>query len=275
LPSNTPADIAPIAEPAVPPSQADAKTDWLPFAAVALAPLIALIAAALWFVRRRRNQTLALPAPTRAAIVPVVPKAPAPQPRPATPQPIAPLPPRPAPEPLRAQPAPPASTAAELALSLEATRLSATLVAATLAYRLMVTNSGADPLNDIAIAGDLTSAHASRPVEEQFGLIGPELPPLHRIATLAPGETVILGGEMRLPLSAILPIRQQQAQLFVPLARFDAWASGAHGRAVHARAIFLVGQEGDDSARLQPFRLDLGPRVWARVAQKPLLLPTV
>ena len=155
-------------------------------------------------------------------------------------------------------------------------------MAATLSYRLIVANAGSSPLTDIAIGGDMTSAHASRSMEEQFGLVGPEWPPLHTIALLEAGDEVAIVGEMRLALADIAPIRQGSAHLFVPLSRFDAWATGDQGKAEHARAVFLVGQIplpsperlADPAAeRLQPFRLDQGPRVYARIGQLALAMP--
>lgn len=157
---------------------------------------------------------------------------------------------------------------------LEATRLSATLVATTLNYRIVALNRGDEPLEDIAIGGDMIAAHASRPAEEQLGLSGPELPPIHRITRLEPGGEALLEGEMKLPLSAVMPIRHAEKALFVPLARLDAWASAPEGRAVRARAAWIVGQEAKPVAeRLQPFRLDLGPRIWGDLGQRPLPLP--
>ncbi|WP_225204817.1 hypothetical protein [Novosphingobium huizhouense] len=161
-----------------------------------------------------------------------------------------------------------------LVLVLQAKRLSATLVNTTLAYRIVALNRGREPLEDIAIGGDMIAAHASRSVEEQLGLVGPELPPIHRIDRLEPGGEVVLEGEMKLPLAAVMPIRHAEQALFVPLARLDAWASATDGRAVRARAAWLVGQEAKPAAaRLQPFRLDLGPRIWADLGQRPLALP--
>jgi hypothetical protein len=118
-------------------------------------------------------------------------------------------------------------------------------------------------------------------MEEQLGIAGPDLPLLHHVALLAPGEEVVLGGDIRLPLTSILTIRNGEARLFVPLARFDAWSSAPGGRGVHARAAFLVGQPGEpvagaargSPARLQPFRLDLGPRVYAQISQRPIVVP--
>lgn len=190
-----------------------------------------------------------------------------------TPQPVSVPGPAPTPPPPPA-PTPPPTAARGLVLTLEAVRLGATLVNTTLAYRLTATNAGPDALSDIAISGDMTAAHASRSMEEQLGIAGPELPPIGRIERLGPGESAVLEGEFRLPLAAVTPIRHGQAQLFVPVARFDAWASDSAHRAVSARAAFLVGQDNATASdRLQPFRLDLGPRVWDAIGQRALEIP--
>lgn len=149
-------------------------------------------------------------------------------------------------------------------------RLSATLVNATLAYRLHLTNGGDQPMTDLAVSGDMIAAHASRPVDEQLGTAGgAALPPLHRVETLAPGQSVTLTGDIRLPLAAIRPIRRGDAALFVPLARIEAHGQAIDGSTISTRGTFLVGQEPDaGSERLQPFRLDLGPRVYAHVGQR-------
>lgn len=169
--------------------------------------------------------------------------------------------------------------AQSLELALLADRLSATLVNATLSCRLVLTNHGAAPLVDLALSGDMTSAHASRPMDEQLGLAGPELPALRLVEQLAPGESVTVAAEMRLPLSAILTIRSGTAQLFVPIVRASVWATKADdGGAQHAHGAFLVGQPaapGDQAARLQPFRLDQGPRVFDALDQRAMPLPAL
>ena len=221
----------------------------------------ALAIAAIALAVRARRRSATAPAEARdeqpeAAL----PEAPAPQPAPIH---------RPAPT-----PPPPPVAARGLVLTLEAVRLGATLVNTTLAYRLTATNAGPDALTDIAINGDMTAAHASRSMEEQLGIAGPELPPIGRIEQLQPGESTVLEGEFRLPLAAVTAIRHGQAQLFVPVARFDAWASDSAHRAVSARAAFLVGQDNATASdRLQPFRLDLGPRVWDAIGQRALEIP--
>lgn len=185
---------------------------------------------------------------------------------------------RPRVAPRAATPAIPATTpelrpnrSGTLHLALEATRMSATLVNTTLSYRLAVTNRGVEPLLDVRITGDMIAAHASRPASEQLGPAEATLPELHRIATLAPGESVTLGGDIRLPLVSITPIRRGDAALFVPLARLRGHARDAAGESIAGGGTFLVGQEPGASKRLQPFRLDLGPRNYSKLGQQ--LLP--
>lgn len=235
---------------------------WIGGGALALA----VLALAAW-ARRRRRAAPDEPAEVQEAepeSAPSVAAMPVSRPAPTL------LPPPPAPAPSPVAPA----AARGLVLTLEAVRLGATLVNTTLAYRLTATNAGPDALSDIAISGDMTAAHASRSMEEQLGIAGPELPPIGRIERLQPGESAVLEGEFRLPLAAVTPIRHGQAQLFVPVARFDAWASDSAHRAVSARAAFLVGQDNATASdRLQPFRLDLGPRVWDAIGQRALEIP--
>lgn len=262
--ASAPAPVA-SASPSAPviPAPDATAPDWQIWAAVSAALLLA--AALFGWSRGKRKRPRPRSIPEAKLVPPIQPVPEAPHQPDATPV---------------TQPATPANVLPEMASTgdaitfrLEATRLSATLVNATLDYRLIVVNRSDAPLDDVAIGGDMASAHASRPVDEQLGLAGPDLPPLHRIARIEPGEEVTLTGEMRLPLSAVLPIRHGEAQLLVPLARFDAWASAPQGKAVHVRAAFLVGQDGGEAARLQPFRLDLGPRVYTRLGQRALALP--
>jgi hypothetical protein len=161
-----------------------------------------------------------------------------------------------------------AEASGPLYLALQATRMSATLVNTTLSYRLAVTNRGPEPLHDIRITGDMIAAHASRSANEQLGPTEASLPELHRIATLEPGESVTLGGDIRLPLVSITPIRRGDAALFVPLARMRGRGRDPTGTTVAGGGTFLVGQEPGASKRLQPFRLDLGPRNYSRLGQQ-------
>ena len=132
---------------------------------------------------------------------------------------------------------------------------------ATLAYRLEIANRGAAPIADLRIGADMISAHASMTREQQ--LSGPGAGPVQRIERLEPGESRIVEGEFRVPFTQIVPIRQGNAALLLPLARFRLEADGA----APVVRTFVVGLPGANAA-LQPFRLDLGPRVYPKLAQR-------
>ena len=142
-------------------------------------------------------------------------------------------------------------------------RLSLTLMNATLAYRLAVTNRSGSPVEGLQITADMISAHASMSREEQLSGPASAAATTQQIDHLEPGESRIVQGEFRLPFPQIVPIRQGNAALLMPLARFRL----ASGDAAPLVRTFVVGQPGS-GAGLQPFRLDLGPRVYPKLAQR-------
>lgn len=176
---------------------------------------------------------------------------------------------------VRPEPAPeivpkvPTPAAAPLSVDLDAARMSATLFNTTLSYRLTIA-AGAR-IDSLTVRGDMTAAHASRPTEEQLG--SGDAPILHRVGPIAAGENLELTGEIRLPLSAITPIRHGSAALFVPLVRIELEGL-SDGEPVRLRAAFVIGlDEGSSNDRLQPFRLDAGPRIYAQVGRRALTVP--
>ena len=247
LPLPSSAATAVPATPPAPTAPADPANRWPWYiAALALAGGIAL---AMWQRARRAHN--------RAAEAPQLPLRTTPSP------PAGPIPARP-----RQAPIPSAPT---LDLSLEARRFSATLVNASLDYRLRVTNAGAQPLADIAIGADMIGAHASLPAEAQLAQEGATFEPLHRIAALAPGESTELSGTLRLPLAGAAAIRQGTAALFVPLVRLCARV-GTDGPSL--ASTHVIGEvPTHPGSGLRPFRLDLGPRIYPEIEQRKLAVP--
>ncbi len=256
--SPTDDDFSALPPPAIPlpaPSQ-DMQTEQpvpaqnrdVPWGWIALVLTFA-IAAGGWLVWRRRAQS----EPSVAAQAPVLqcPKAPlqsAAEPKPTL---------------------PPAATKPLLVLDFAAVRMSVSLVNATLSYRMILIAD--DNIDSVIVRGDMTSAHASRPNEEQLSLI--DAPILHRFDHISAGVEVELKGDIRLPLSAITPIRHGNAVLFVPLMRIEVDGKAA-GESLKIRTAFVSGLNDPASGqRLRPIRLDHGPRVYSDVGQRALVVP--
>ncbi len=112
----------------------------------------------------------------------------------------------------------------------------------------------------------MISAHASLSKDEHFASSESPLAELHSIERMLPGDTVQAKGEIRVPLSRINPIRKGDIALFVPLARLRI----DMGDSAMVQTI-VIGQHSPRGAGLQPFRLDLGPRIYRDVTQKTFL----
>ncbi len=263
---------APLAE--APAAQTGGAGAFLADHWLALLGALAVLGAGLggwWWLRRPRYKLLPAPVIERPRLQPHNPAQPAPEQMPLDlPQPR--FSPAAAPAPTPAAPAPPAEEDEEeergpLTIAVEARELAISLTAATLSYRITLTNIGKAPLAGIAIAGDMISAHASLSPEEQIASADHVLSPCHAVERIRPGETIQVTGEFRLPFPQIRPIIKGQAALFVPLARLRVeTAQGGNGAIIRTT---LVGQRSPrPGAGLQPFRLDLGPRIYRDVTQK-------
>ena len=254
LATTVPAPVA--SQPATAPAEA---SDWAAFATGALVGALALLALVGGLLWRRRKSDAASQVEFEP---PVVPAAPSQAPEPAA----SPLPDRaaaPSPEPSLAAPA------EGLQISLEARRLDASLMATTLAYQLTLTNHSTAPLNALAIEGDMVAAHSSLPVEQQIANPEQKLELRHALVELAPGASAEFRGEMRLPLTAITPIRAGDAAYFVPLARLRVEAAQAVDGALVLAQTFVIGELPEQpGGALRPFRLDLGPRTFGKLGQR-------
>lgn len=181
------------------------------------------------------------------------------------------------PGPAEQQPAPAAPSLAvvvnPLEVTLAARKLSATLLNTALNYELVVTNTGKESIGPLTVGGDMIGAHASLPASAQLELAEQGTEPLHRLETLGPGESRTLTGELRLPLASILPIRNGNTSLFVPLARFRVKALRGDEPLLVVNRTFVIGEtQATPGAALKPFRLDLGPRLYSQISQRELAL---
>lgn len=253
VPAAMPSDAftLPNASDSAPAAQSGWYWPWIAGGATLLAALFGI----LWW--RRRKPVTAL-----FEFEPPVVRQPAPQPAPV------PAAPRPASAPVVAPPFAAASTGA-LAISLEARRMSASLMATTLSYALTLTNTTDQPLTALAVEGDMIAAHGSLPADQQIAGDTQRLELRHALVTLGPGESAEFVGDFRLPLATLVPIRAGDAALFVPLARLRIEASTAAGTPLVQVQTWVVGELPEQpGAALRPFRLDLGPRTYSRIGQR-------
>lgn len=265
VPDSVPEPVGPPALPPSEPAVAEAAGGfawyWL-----ALPVLLALAAGGAigLFVRRRRGVEPEIAAPPIER--PRVPPPPVPEQQ-KLPLELDPQPPQPRPAPTPTPAALADGHEGPLSIAIEARQLSISLTAATLAYRVTLTNTARTSLRDITISGDMISAHSSIPEQDQVANAAIALEERHRIERIPAGETTQLTGEFRLPFTSIRPIRQGGAALFVPLARLKAEAAGGGNGPVVQTA--LVGQRAERAGGgLLPFRLDLGPRIYREVTQR-------
>ncbi len=178
------------------------------------------------------------------------------------------------PSPVPADPEPAEEDLAELAASgtsplrctLEATRLSLSLLNVTLSYRLTLHNLSGGIIRDITVGSDLVTAHASLPMNQQMAAAEQVLQPQHSLPLLLPGQNTQLSGELRLPIPAIHPLRRANAVMFVPLLRLRIDAQDLDRIVLQT---VVIGQKpAGPGAGLRPFRLDLGPRVYGEIGHR-------
>lgn len=152
-----------------------------------------------------------------------------------------------------------------LKIEIEAVRLSRSLMAATLTYRLTISNRSRVAIRNVALEGDLTSAHGQAALAEQLAEDAAMLPVLHSLDHLGAGQSKSFTGDLRLELRHVRPIRQGQVPIYIPLVRLRALATRAEARAY----TFVVGKApAMAGARLQPFRLDTPPQTFNEIGAR-------
>lgn len=236
-------------------------------------PAVLLTLAAAWLVARRRRPVAEEPweeEPLEAPPEPVTrtPDAADPAPAPVrTPAPAFATAPAGAQEPARAS--------GLLEFQPIAMRLS--LVYATLQYRLLLTSQTDIP--EGRLLGDMISAHGSLPQAAQLEPPPEALPLLQTITPMAAGQVLDLKGELRLPLTAVRPVRQGDAAFMVPLVRLALLGNERATPHLELGCVFTIGVPGSGPA-LAPLRLDTGPRDFTTLsareieaARRTVLLP--
>ena len=250
-PAETVPEPLPEAPPAAPPPAVAGpeSASWLwPAAGGALL----LLLAAAFLLRRRRAEAERERARDAArselggALVAAPEREPTPEPRPETPA---------APRPW-------------LELDIVPERAAATDTEAVVNYALTLTNQGDAEARNIRIDPRLFNAAAEAemaaflqgPIHEQSG--SPHV-------VIAPGGALKLNGQVAMPRAELEEIEMAGRRIFVPMVVINVaydWAGGGTGRTSRS---WLVGREAETpQAKMGPFRLDLGPRIYRSVGRR-------
>ena len=270
--ASSPAPAAPGAETSASsqPQTASADGSGLPWRWIALAALLAALAGAyVWWRKRETSGPLSVPQIERPE-----PVAKSTATGPATARPLTDSPSAPAKVAALPGAAPPPARIEAVSFShgplhvaFETRNLTVTMMAATLAYRITLSNRGEAPLEKIMVGGIIEAANDRVAIERQLEPPLGQLPISHQLDTLAAGAVHELTGEIRVPLAQLTPILRGEARLFVPIARLRAAGTPAGGQILVAQRSVLLGIPGQ-GAQLAPVRLDAGPRVYREIGQQ-------
>ncbi len=185
----------------------------------------------------------------------------------------APIPPAAAPPPAPAVAAVPVAQNGE---GIEVTFLpdyaAATFTRVAMRYALTVRNTAAESVTGLSLRAAMIPASAGQDAEVAAFISDDSGEVVHRIESLGPGETVEIEGEMALPLNEARAVRYGQRLLFVPVAAF-AFRFTRDKRACLVPLAYMVGVDsGGAQGKMGPLRLDLGPKTYSQVGQRPLAL---
>lgn len=137
---------------------------------------------------------------------------------------------------------------------------------AVLEFEMTLFNSGSAPARDVLVEGALFNAG---PMQDQqiSAFFQNPLGQGNRLPLLAPLQRLSINSAVALLRTQLVPLEMEGRPLLVPLAGFNAlyrWGNGSDGQ---TSTSYLVGKQ-TNSEKLAPFRLDVGPRVFRRLAAR-------
>lgn len=264
------AAVSPDVEPAGDPVPAGGGIPWLYIALAALFGAIAAIA----FVKLRAGQgasaeteqeqvaeaqeaqaVIRRPVPAAAPPAPTPVRAPAPAPAPA-----------------------PASNGVVgiqirpwLNLEFRPAQAAATLTEAVVQFELLITNSGNAIARNVRVEAKMFNAGVdqdkeisdffARPVNHQGR---------SRILAIPPRSGARMRSRVAMPNESVREITVDGRRLFIPMVAINVVYEWGEGRTGQTSMSYLVGREPETpSTKMGAFRLDLGPRVYRSVGQRP------
>ncbi len=150
-------------------------------------------------------------------------------------------------------------------LDLKITSIVRSVMMVTVKATITVANRSDRALRDLTVSGDLISASKSMPMEQQIAREGANLPPLVTMERVGPNKTQTTEVTLQLPTGQIDGFRQGNIPMFVPLARICADCEAADAQI----KTFVLGVEAA-GAKLHPLPLNGMPGEYQGVGSRPV-----
>jgi hypothetical protein len=248
--------------------------NWLLVALAGLGALAALAA----FAALRRSRAARFEESEEETAQPVQAAAPAPVPaRPAVPAAAPRATPQPAP-----QMAPVAAKASNngvvgiqirpwLNLEFRPAQAAATLTEAVVQYELVITNTGNAAARNVRVEAKMFNAGADqdKEISEFFARPAPQQG-RSRILAIPPRSGARMRSSVAMPKENVREITVEGRRLFIPMVAINVVYEWGEGRSGQTSMSYLVGREPErPSTKMGAFRLDLGPRIYRSVGQRP------
>jgi hypothetical protein len=155
-----------------------------------------------------------------------------------------------------------------LDLTLEITSATRSVMMFTVEYRLTIANRSERAVTDLNAAVQLACARASTANAPSPGAAQG----LAKVERVGPHQARSITGQVQLPLSAIAPLRQGTAPMFIPLVHITLEGSGL--RALDKS--FVIGSpSASGTGRVHPILLDQPPGAIPGLVAQPIAIPPV
>jgi len=158
-----------------------------------------------------------------------------------------------------------------LELSLKAERASFTDTEAELQFELEISNQGGSDARNLRIDVKMFNGGAEQDQEigAFFRTAGRESTKLN-LPRVEAGVTGVIPGRVTLARDEMRAMQLDQRLLFIPVVAVNALYDWGEGRTGQTSKSYVIGRElQQPSEKMGAFRVDLGPRVWRTVGQRP------
>jgi hypothetical protein len=260
--------LPPVQQPSPAPAASSTGFSWAYLLFVLLGFLLAIGTMRVWQMRQRAKPVMrtaprpraAVPEPAAAQPVPVVP--------PPTPQKRA---PRPSFDNVSTGDVVGVQIRPWLQLEFKPDRAAATLTEAAVQYELAISNVGNAVARNVRIEARMFNAGSEQEREiKAFFASSVDEGKSAQVLAIPPRKGARLRNVVAMPKEHVREINVQGRRLFIPLVAFNVIYEWGEGKSGQTSMSYLVGREPDTpSDKMGAFRLDLGPRVYRSVAQRP------